>query len=485
LLSGSGTGAQSFEAIREAFNTFERDIRGLEDLPLQLRQLSPVSSQFRSSSIDLPIVNSQRPLKVPIDVVIQFEGSGRWPDDITAIQRTKIAFLLKVGSLLQDSDRIITSRLGLENEKFPLQNCAFLDVFYVSGAVFRLRIQNEREQTLLERQIKDKATDNLTRENCTVAMSAYKRAYIQSPLHTQSIATHCTRFPLLSPSIRLMKSWFNHHMLLGHISEEFLELLVARTFLQPYPWRAPSSAMAGFSRTLLFLSRWDWRLDPLIVDFTGIMTSKEVASINTRLEAWRKIDPGMNRTVLIAASNHDMTGTSFTEQGPSKMVASRMTALARSGCVLLNEKGLDLDPRSLFAASTSDYDFVIHLVPKFAGNPKKQASAAQQFKNLAVQLEADVPSVGFEPMKLYLAELERLYTGSLVFFSTQVPSPVIAGVWNPHIVGSRSFKVNLAYAVKQDTESDEAEKIKLDKEVILSEMARIGGDMVSRIVVHR
>ena len=38
----------------------------------------------------------------PADVILQFEGSGRWPDDLVAIQRTKIAFLLKINDMLQE-----------------------------------------------------------------------------------------------------------------------------------------------------------------------------------------------------------------------------------------------------------------------------------------------------------------------------------------------------------------------------------------------
>src|SRR6202012_3775289 len=105
------------------------------------------------------------------------------------------------------------------------------------------------------------------------ALSNYKRTFLQQPLHTQSLSTHCTRFLLLSPTIRLLKMWFNRHLLLRHFGDEFIELLAARTFLQPYPWRAPTSAMTGFLRALVFISRWDWRLTPLIVDFGVAMTS--------------------------------------------------------------------------------------------------------------------------------------------------------------------------------------------------------------------
>ncbi|KAL2072272.1 hypothetical protein VTL71DRAFT_11615 [Oculimacula yallundae] len=483
ILPGPGLTTKHFDSLREAYRIFEQKIRDLEELPLQLRQLSAVSPQLRYSSIDSPVFSSSHPMKIPADVLIQFEGSGRWPDDIIAIQRTKIAFLLKIGSLLQDSS--ITTRVGLENEDLPLHNCAFLDVIYDSGVVFRLRIHHDREQTLLERQIKDKSSDHHAREAAVSALSAYKKTFIHLPLHTQSIATHCTRFPLLSPTIRLTKMWFDKHMLLGHVSEELVEVLVARTFLQPYPWQAPSSVMTGFLRTLLFISRWDWRVSPLIVDFTGTMTTSEVDSINTRLEAWRKIDPSMSRTVIFAASNHDPTGTGFTDKGPSKMVASRMTALARSACKLVKDKGTDLEPRSLFAASTNDYDFVIHISPAFSGERRKE-SGKSKFKNLELQEKTDLGLVGYQPVQLYLEELQRLYTSSIIFFHGAATSSTIGGLWNPQNVAPRAFKVNSAFATKVVSSEDVgSEKVVLDKSAILAEISRLGGDMISRLEVHR
>ncbi|ESZ96681.1 hypothetical protein SBOR_2940 [Sclerotinia borealis F-4128] len=488
LLPSYGSGSKDFEVLRQAFNSFEKDIRDMESLPLQLKQLSAVDPQLRSSSIEVPLFAPRQPLATPADVLIQFEGSGRWPDDVLAIQRTKIAFLLKIGELLVESNDSISTRLGIENEDQPLQNCAFLDVFYPSGATFRLRIQNEREQTLLERQVKDKTIDNRSREDAVSALSLYKRFNTQLPLHTQSVSTHCTRFPLLSPTIRLVKKWFDRHMLSGHVSGELIELLAARAFLQPYPWKAPSSAMSGFLRTLLFLSKWDWRSSPLIVDFTGTMTDKDVSTINTRLEAWRKIDPGMNRTVLFAASNHDTTGIAFTNDGPSKMVAARMTALARSACKAVKDQSLALDQRSLFATSTNDYNFVIHLNPKAASTSK--AKDSHRFKNLEVQSELSLDKVDYRPIEMFSEELESLYNGSIVFFRSATDISRIGGLWNPQTAISRAFKVNLAYAAKPVGEKDGEEKeeeathIEINKSAILAEIARLGGDMVSRIEIH-
>jgi U3 small nucleolar RNA-associated protein 22 len=227
-------------------------------------------------------------------------------------------------------------------------------------------------------------------------------------------------------------------------------------------------------------------MEPLIVDFTGSMTSQDVDSINNRLKAWRKIDPAMNRTVLFAASNHDPTGTAFTANGPTKLIASRMTALARSACKLVKEQGMDLNQRSLFATSTADYDFTIHLTPNFTGEIWRKDSSQPKYKNLEVRSRAELELVGYQPVKSFVDELKKTYADSVVFFHSAMAGSVIAGLWNPRTEAPRLFKVNLAYATQPVDAKDEEDKevIELDKSAILAEIARFGGDMVAEIVVR-
>ena len=132
-------------------------------------------------------------------------------------------------------------RVGLENASVPSQNQAYLDIIQPSGFSFRLRIHHDREATLLDRQLKDKALDNQSRESAGLALAAYRRDFLQIPAHTQALQALCTRYPALSPSMRLTKRWFASHLLSPHFSPELIELLVVRTFLQPFPWSVPAT----------------------------------------------------------------------------------------------------------------------------------------------------------------------------------------------------------------------------------------------------
>ncbi|KAF2481887.1 Nrap protein [Neohortaea acidophila] len=486
LLSGTASDTNSQGSL-EAFRQFETDLRGLDGLPLSIREIVPADAQLRSTS--LTSIRNQRQ-QIPADVVLQFEGSARWPDDLVAIQRTKIAFLLTIHSQLAGSSETATARVGLENGEHDVLNQAFLDVTYDSGASFRLRIHHDREQTLLERRLKDKALDPRTKEVAALGLAKYRRDYVKLPAFTQAIARLCSRYPALSGTIRLLKKWFASHLLDNHVADPVIEMLAARTFVQPWPWQAPSSVQTGFLRTLHWISRWDWRNEPLIVDLSGSgdLKQPEVQSIQTKFEAWRKLDPALNRVVLFCASSVDQDGTAWTDGRPQKVVAARLTALARAACAEVVDKGLDLQPASLFASPLADFDFVIHLNSDFMLNAKssRKSNGSSAFKNLELDVDTDASRVGYQPLRDFTSEVEALFGAAVLFFSGGEERAVLAGLWQPQ-TADRAWKLNLGYSTipRIGSEGEEDVRAEINREGILAEIARIGGDLVKAIEVNR
>lgn len=473
-----------FLPVMGAFESLEKEVRALEGLPLQIRQISAADAQLRYASLRIPALHPSQGQMEPANICVQFEGSARWPDNITAVQRTKIAFLLKMGELLEESSNGLTARLGLENHDQGLLNIAFLDIHYPSGAFFRLRIHHEREPNLVERVLKEASHTAASREETAAALSTYKRNFIQQPIHTQAIRTLSTRFPLLSPAMRLMKKWRDSHMLSSHLSDELIELLTVRTFVHPYPWAVPGSVTAAFLRTLMSVSKWDWQNEPLIVDFNGGMTGPEIEAINLCFEAWRKIDPVMNRVSIFAASNLDPSGITWTENGPSKVVAARFTSLAKAACSMMREQGTNLEPGALFAASMADYDFVIYLNPR-STRTKRGEKKHPVFKNLHIQSDQDKSLYAFDPVQSFLAELRAMYGSNVLFFSSEQGCSRIAGLWNPQ-TGPRPWKVILPYSTMPTVRSDDEEsRIEINRIATLHDIAKLGGDMVSRMELKR
>ncbi|MCJ1318540.1 hypothetical protein MMC15_003870 [Xylographa vitiligo] len=474
-----------FQPSMKAFEALAKQIRELEGLPLQIRQVSASCADLRYTSILPSTQKGTNGPEQPMEITVQFEGSNRWPEDITAIQMTKIAFSLKLGELLEEANPGLITRLGLENQSASqsLLNASFLDILPLNQPAFRLRIHHELELSLLSRRLQDKSLDTHSREAAASAIAAHKRTFVHLSAHTQAIATLCTRFPPLSPSIRLLKHWCAAHLLLGHLSEPLIELLAVHTFTTPYPYTPPGSVRTAFLRTLAFIAHWDWRAEPLIVSLGTALPPIEIDTITTRFDAWRQIDPALNRVALFAASSLDPSGIVWTERSPSKLVAARFASLAQAAGALVKAQGRALNARALFVSSLADYDFVVHIHPRVLGQAVKKAIPV--FKNLAVQEESDRMLAGYDPVQWFVEELDRVYGTSIVFFHNQSVKDVVAGLWSPH-VEERAWKVGLGYSSMPKGKGegeDGGAVVRINKTGVLNDIARLGGDMIARIEV--
>ncbi|KAM5352067.1 hypothetical protein ACJ41O_004790 [Fusarium nematophilum] len=479
----------AFDSARRAFQTLEYDIRNLEELPLQIRQLSPVSAAARYASINPPTPGFHKGSVEPIDVNLYFEASSRWPENLVAIQEAKIEFLLDFDRRLTAVKDNITTYLGRENRDIGIENLAYLDIVYDSGAAFRLRIHCDLEETLLERQIKNKTLDHHVREESEAALARFNWLFATLPIHTQTVATFCTRFHSLSQTIRLVKHWFSSHKLSSHISEELIELFVLHVYLQPYPWRQPSSVATGFLRTLTFLSRWDWRDAPLIVDSAEELTNDDRSTVQKELESWRKRDPNMNHTVMIVATSNDPSGIAYTRNGPSKLIASRMTRLAKAACKLVKDNGYRLDATQLFETSLQDYDVLFHLSRKAIRSILREAASDptarrhSQFKNLDDRTGRAPLPIRVHPIDVLMEELQRVYDDTLVFFrgtsNSDDDDAVIGAIWNTKLQ-QQKFRVGLPYNF-QKVAGEDGDVVAVNRKAVLLEIARVGGDMIKKI----
>ncbi|PNY24405.1 U3 small nucleolar RNA-associated protein 22 [Tolypocladium capitatum] len=491
LISLSHFDKKAFDASRRAFSTLEHDIRNLEDLPLQIRQLSPISPLARYSSVQPPMMGFHRGSVEPMDVNVYFEASNRWPENLTAIQEAKIEFLLDIDRRMRAAHENVTTYLGRENRDIGIESLAYLDIVYDNGTAFRLRIHCDLEEALLERQVTNKTLDHHVRDESVDALAKFHWLYTTLPLHTQTMATFCTRLHPLSHSIRLVKQWFDSHKLSGHFNEELIELFVLHIFLQPYPWTVPSSPTTGFLRTLFFLSRWDWRDEPLIVDSAETLTADNRSSIRRELESWRKRDPHVNNSVMFVATSSDQSGLAYTRNGPSKLIASRMTRLARAACKVVREQSLRLDASALFQTSLQDYDILIHLSSKAVKTIIRDATTEagakkhSQFKNLDERTGKVPLPVRAHPVDVLAEELQRAYDDTLVLFRGGSEDAVLAAIWSPKLQQKQKFRAGLPYNFRKVAGEDEevVDVVEVNRDAVLLEIARTGGDMIRKIEV--
>lgn len=494
LIGLSHMDKEAFDSARRAFTTFETDIRGLDDLPLQIRQLSPVSPSARYSSLEPPMLGFHKDNVEPMEVNLYFEASSKWPENLTAIQEAKVDFLLDFDRRLTAANDKLTTYLGRENRDVGIDNLAYLDVVYEGGAAFRLRIYCDLEDTLLQRQVQNKTLDAHVREEASEALASLHWHSTTLPLHTQTIATFCTRLQPLSQTIRLVKHWFASHKLCGHFSDELIELFVLHVFIQPYPWLMPSSPSTGFLRTLFFLARWDWRDEPLVVDSAETITTEGQSTMRRELEAWRKRDPHMNHSVLFVATSNDQSGLGYTRGGPSKLIASRMTRLAKAACKLVRDQGLHLVPNGLFESSLQDYDVLIHLSTKTIKHILAEAATESgakkqsQYKNLNARTGKMPLPIRAHPSTVLAQELQRAYGDTFVFFSGGPEESVLAAIWNPKLQKKQKFRAGLPYNFRKveagnDADDSAPDMVDVNRQSILLEIARAGGDMIKKIEV--
>ena len=344
----SKTEGDAFLLLNQAYESLVRQIRDLKDMPLSISSVVPISPATTQTSVYPPYpqnfakIVGQAPESYHIpsyEVIAQLEGSGKWPDDLRAIQKVKVGFLLQMAREL-DKCAGVTTHVGLENPDADISNTGFLDVVYESGYAFRVRLQhdpNHREATIIERLLKNKSLTSKDRTRFEIALKRYREYFIFGAAHAQALHALRGKFYFLPHTIRLVKRWFAAHLLSPQVSERVIELIVCYTFLHPQPFICPASAEVGFLRTLQFLATWDWKKEPLVVNLDESITSTLYQEISKGFEVLRKQDPGVVHSAWAIYPSYETSGALWTKDKPGKVVAARITSLAKSSLQVVSK----------------------------------------------------------------------------------------------------------------------------------------------------
>lgn len=463
----------TYQRNLDDFDLLRKMLIDIDDLPLKVSSILPASERLRYASVRTPTEFSVSSADDFSNVVIELESSAKWPNDLKALQHSKAAFLLAIGQSLRRIDPMIVTDVGLDGDLDRIENFAYLSVLMPSGFGFRVRLHTEREMALLRNYKPDKDLG-------LRVVRKLERSAMLAARHTTEFATLCHRYPFLSATVRRVKKWLASHYLSGHIDEITAEMLTLAAFLKPFPWTPPASAYAGFLRTLYFLAQWDWRSEPLILDVDHSMTIADIQSIRDKFRLQRSNDPEFSQTALFIAINYDMSGVMWTQPNPTKVIASRMTALARASCEALKGSsgsgglvfGGEADEfRKLFVSPLEDFDFVLYL----AKIPRTENAYPPPVESLS------------DPAELYFKELQTVFDGVAVFFRNKLRKDVITGIWDPRVLAERSWKVYLGYSTQpayKSVNKDATPTVKANVSGMVREMERLGGDMVQRVAVR-
>ncbi|PSR88048.1 Nucleolar protein [Actinidia chinensis var. chinensis] len=452
LLYGSEDPIAFSASLLEAFEVLSKRLRLLNDIPLRVSSVQPLDSAFRFTSVFPP---RPHPLAVeksvnlrlqkltsscihPLEVMIQLEGSGNWPMDEVAIEKTKSAFLLKIGESLQNNWGMACN---------PTEDDV---VVFTSGYAFRLKALHERGLNLLKRQIGSNQVKWVPSTDKILSIRGQ---------HSSMINGLQGRFPIYGPVVRLAKRWVAAHFFSTSLEEEAVELLVAYLFLKPFPFYAPCSRIAGFLRFLRLLSEYDWAFSALIVDINGDLTVDDEKEINGNFTSSRKAyDENMQNTspAVFLATSYDKASEAWTKSTPSSLELKRLVAYARSSADLLSKLILHDQPESykwecLYRTPLSNYNAVVLLHRDKLPYPQRllfpselnqgrhvvRGSASKDFHPFILpgEMNGSVKDlkhklmVDFDPLRCFVGDLEKLLPDTFKVWYDSLGGDAIGLTW--------------------------------------------------------
>lgn len=282
LVEGPDREAQG--ALRAAFDALARRLRTLPGLPLGVRSVAPLGPALRGTEACVlgphPLARDESSTgsnaggkKVrrrkggggeeallercveAHDVLLEIEGSGRWPSEPAALAATRGAYVLALCEQLRTAHGIASVPVDDGGGE------SFLEAFY-EGFTFRLRVHD-------------------TRPKGDAGASGAWHARERSRDHAHAFAAACDAAPALPGACRMAKRWAAAHLFSRDaFGDEGVELVTLAAFFGANGTvggsggqEPPATPLAGFGRFLALLATHDWRAMPLFV--AGLASAPE------------------------------------------------------------------------------------------------------------------------------------------------------------------------------------------------------------------
>jgi U3 small nucleolar RNA-associated protein 22 len=484
---GIDTFGNSFQPIMNAFVSLSKQLKSLKELPLSISHIQPVSDALRYSSVFIPRPYSKnnKDILTPLELIIIFESSGRWPDDLKAIQNMKKAFFVRISELIESAyvATVCSISTGLGSSLF---DAGYIDIRHESGYTFRCRIHHDREEHLVHQAvIEAKKTPGVILDERKREEEIYKEIYHICPNHAHLIGNLCLRFPFMGTTIRLLKRWAACHLLLSTenscgIPSQVFELIAASIYLNPAPYSSPAAGFVGFVRALYLISNFDWQSDPLILELEpGKLTSELRGQIVDTFESLAKA--GSGHISLFIAHEKDLDSSWFKSTKIHIKLVERLKMFCKATLghlVQRLESGAEHDVAPLFVTPTKGFGAVIHLdcskLPQYCQNITFEPSVApkrtSKFINAPTSCDLELAKLSqFNVVSYYLKDLQDIFSDVCMFFYDPYGGDKICIVWKP-VGKTLKFKVACGFnAMKVDEES-----IEINKDAILAEIFRLG-----------
>ena len=322
----------SFAPIMDVFHTLVKRLKSLENVPLTVNSVLPVDPILRNTSTFIPQPHGR--FCDPIELILNFETSLSWPDDLAAFQQTKTALFVKIAQELnRDKETIARVYYPLEQS---IKSETHLEILVPEGFLFWIRIHVDRETAILEKLVLGglKKHDAEELRVIKAARKHHKTLFTNLPALHSHITNLARSEPAFGPTVRLVKRWMACHWVSAYVQDSWVECLVANVFINSLSYQAPQTPLTGLKRFLLFLSQYSSASGPITLDFDNSMTSDTKSLIQKKF-----LDAIKEGAEICVFSNDDLTGSVFGRVG--KVVAKRLQGLAKASVKVLQLMWVD------------------------------------------------------------------------------------------------------------------------------------------------
>lgn len=487
----------TFTHLKTSFEDLCKVMYNLE-LPLGIKSLLAASPALRNTSMLQPVPFAVSNPDFWNDVILQFETSSRWPDEIKALEKTKAAFLIRISETL---NRDSTYRTFLTKDtSIPFnEDVTLLNILTPGGYGFRFRVLSERDEVLYLRAVANAGTQKALVQSIYLK---FNQKYIGLVKHTRTINILLSSFPYYSPTVRLFKQWLDAHCLLRHFTDELVELIALKPFVDPAPYTVPNSVEKGFLQIVSFVANWNWKDEAMILDLikraeatvdelenklSDKLTIQAFQIIQSNFEKIRKSDPSGMKTQFFVASRDDPSGILWSNE-VTLPIASRLTALARAAVQLMRQQDITKTTIDLFfTPAVNDFDFFIKTK---ASDKSMGISKPGEFKNLAVHgtsFPEDITSK-YDLTTMLVDELNKKFGNVIIFSTRKCPAifdkseSIVCGVFVPSALSKKKFRVSLGVDVKPTGDGDD---VQLNKQDVFDQITLLGGDLIKSIKIRK
>lgn len=465
---------RSLVAVK-SFDELSKEFRALNGLPLEIVSVLGIDSVFRYADVTPPLANGSvtnrgfinkqlkgkfRAQKV-LNGIIQLSPSGKWPDDLDAMQRIKGAFYLEIEKKM--SVQFPETITAINSDSIEAMKNKLL---------FRLKIVHPKEVALAKEEIS--SNNNLTklyRTNQQSLQLEFEGTML--PKLTSSLHGLHHQFPSFGPTVAIAKRWLYSQMIDSFLwPDECTELIVAEMLLKNVPMSPPSQPQTGFIRFLLQLANLNAEHDMIVVNFNEEIASEQIEELESNFQKNRKKFPPLFIVTSCDFQNHGL----WTSRAPSMNILQRVKMLAKYSIDIIAQNFTKLTTsvvKDLFTPSLTGYDLVININPEFVKRHDIVLHNFSSFRPLKFE-EKPAPPADVNFVEAFLEELRSAYDDVALFFYNPIGGLKTAMLWKPSAHETREFSASHINGCLLEND-----RLRVNTEAILSDIQIIGQGLIT------